>query len=120
MTLLDNHIDHIHLLIIRLLHIHSQVIESLWLLTNNNVNLADEPDIMPCIMTITIGGISPQQCRCQENYRQCSATHCCNHKTYRSLRADPTTTSATPSAVDLLLEFADRFKKHLETAQQNK
>lgn len=76
---------------------------------------------MPCVMTITIGGnVGPQQCNCQENYRQCSATQCCNHKAYRSLRADPTTTSATPSAVDLLLEFADRFKKHLEAAQQSK
>ncbi|KAI6221540.1 hypothetical protein M3Y95_00972600 [Aphelenchoides besseyi] len=74
---------------------------------------ADEVPVTPCIM-ITIGGLNGgRQCSCQENYRQCSPTQCCNHKSYRSLRqGEQNTTSTTPSAVDLLLEFADQFKKH--------
>ncbi|KAI6179132.1 hypothetical protein M3Y98_00577500 [Aphelenchoides besseyi] len=73
----------------------------------------DEVPVTPCVM-ITIGGLNGgRRCSCQENYRQCSPTQCCNHKSYRSLRqGEQNTTSTTPSAVDLLLEFADQFKKH--------
>ncbi|KAI6238009.1 hypothetical protein M3Y99_00727500 [Aphelenchoides fujianensis] len=74
---------------------------------------ADEP-MTPCIM-ISIGGLTSgrRQCQCPDAFRQCSPTQCCNHKAYRSIKqAAPTINSATPSAVDLLLEFAESFKKH--------
>ncbi|KAI6193851.1 hypothetical protein M3Y96_01062600 [Aphelenchoides besseyi] len=87
-----------------------------WLIVLKNYtvrSLADEVPVTPCVM-ITIGGLNGgRRCSCQENYRQCSPTQCCNHKSYRSLRqGEQNTTSTTPSAVDLLLEFADQFKKH--------
>ncbi|KAI6196429.1 hypothetical protein M3Y94_01108700 [Aphelenchoides besseyi] len=81
---------------------------------------ADEVPVTPCIM-ITIGGLNGgRQCSCQENYRQCSPTQCCNHKSYRSLRqGEQNTTSTTPSAVDLLFGVCRSIQKTLERSEVN-
>lgn len=43
--------------------------------------------MIPCIM-ITIGDVqSPRICSCTENYRQCSPTQCCSHKSFRSMKS---------------------------------
>ncbi|CAD5210726.1 unnamed protein product [Bursaphelenchus okinawaensis] len=91
----------------------------------NDATANDDPPIVPCLM-ISINGIQGKYCTCSEDYRQCSPTLCCNHKTYRSLKnlnstELPTTTlppstasTKSPSAVDLFMEFVDKFRQHLD------
>ncbi|KAE9554945.1 hypothetical protein FO519_001842 [Halicephalobus sp. NKZ332] len=78
-----------------------------------------EPDAVPCVMIQIRTGA--RVCACQENYKQCTDTACCNVKKFRSLSDDP---SPSPSSkpnfighatatVDLLVDLLQKVRETL-------